>query len=244
MLQFENDSGITSSTKSSSSTCTITYRPATVQDVPEAAALITLGRADNPLEWACYPDLYSSTGEPLYTTTPSPKEELEKLTLSRRKMFHDALDNPETHRLWVAVASSTTTSSSDGAATGISNTMENDTSSVGVLLQKPVETKTNGNTSRIVGFIIWQLCPQGNSIEKWQEIFDYRYNLPPFDDFMKIINPVSKEIIGIDVPYLCKFRITFEIDNFLLRLLPASEHEAACLVPSMHAACHTDADLI
>ena len=71
-------------------------RPATADDVLEATELTALARADNPFDWACYPEVYSTSGICIS------QDELGKLTQSRKQFLYDALKQPET-KVYVTV---------------------------------------------------------------------------------------------------------------------------------------------
>lgn len=58
----------------------IQFRPGTDADFEGAAKVITLARADNPLDWACYTKCYTATGD---CSSIEQQEELAKLVKER-----------------------------------------------------------------------------------------------------------------------------------------------------------------
>ena len=109
-------------------------RSGTIAEIDEAAHVLTLARALNPFEWACYPAVYSNTGQ---CATPEQKHAYQDLVRARAGRMRKALQHPATDRFHVAVV---------------------------VEIEKADDAETrNQRKEKLAGFAQWNVLPHGVS---------------------------------------------------------------------------------
>lgn len=156
----------------------ISIRPGTKADIEEAAHITTLARASNPFDWACYPACYSETGE---SSSPQQQQALLDLVHSRMKGIREPRYQRSEKKFFVAVLE-------EPQFEGNEDLMKN----------------RSAQSSSIVGHVQWEVLPHGTSESEWQTMHAEHHNLPPVDEFLVDINPVSKAVVGVDVPHIRK----------------------------------------